>query len=260
MLCADAVSLILGGRTILDHVTATFARGRICVVLGGNGAGKSTLLSCLAGLRRPDSGAVHLDTVPLDRLDLRDRARRIGLLPQRAEVHWDLSVRALVSLGRMPHDTGWGRNAAHHRAVTAAMDATDCAHLADRPVPHLSGGEQARVLFARVLAGEPHWLLADEPLAHLDPAHQLDALGLLRRAADGGAGVVVVLHDLALAGRIADDIVLMREGRVLAAGAAHDVLTPGLVAQAYGIEVRVVVEPDGVRTLLPVRRVRTNSL
>ena len=175
-----SLSLTLRGRRILDDLTGVLKPGRVSVILGANGAGKSTLLTCLAGLRAPDEGAITLDGQPVLQLPPRQRAQRIGLLPQRFEVHWDIDARTLIGLGRLPHRGRWGMSAVDHAAVDAALAATDCTHLADRCVQRMSGGEQARVLLARVLAGTPDWLLADEPLASLDPAHQLDVLAQLR--------------------------------------------------------------------------------
>ncbi len=253
-LAAHALSLTLGGAAILDTVSAIFAPGQVTVVLGPNGAGKSTLLACLAGLRAADSGEVLLSGVPRTRLDRRDLARRIGFLPQSADVHWDIDVRTLVALGRFPHRGRWGETAADHAAVAQAMATTDVARFADRHVNTLSGGERARVLLARVLAGEPEWLLADEPLANLDPAHQLDGLDCLRGVAAAGAGVVVVLHDLNHAARVADQILLLREGRVIAHGPPETVLTEALIAQTYGVATHIGQTPAGQRFILPTAR------
>ena len=254
MIDAHDLSLRLGATQVLDSVSATFAPGRVTSVLGPNGAGKSTLLACLAGLREPDSGTISLDGEPLARLDRRDRARRIGLLPQAGEVHWDIDVAALVALGRFPHRGRWGESDADRAAVTRAIAATDLGHLLHRSVATLSGGERARALLARVLAGEPDWLLADEPLAHLDPAHQLDTLDRLRAVADGGAGVIVVLHDLGHAARVADDVLLLAGGRIVAAGPADDVLTAPLIAQTYGVDVHIADAPGGRRIIVPLAR------
>ncbi len=249
------LSLMRGGQRVLDRASGAFAAGALSVILGPNGAGKSTLLGCLAGLVRPDEGGVSLDGAPLGDLDPRERARRIGLLPQRPELHWDLSVEALVALGRLPHLGRWGRLAAADRcAIAHAMDSTDVAHLAARPVMRLSGGEQARVLLARVMAGEPRWLLADEPLASLDPAHQLDTLARLRGWASCGAGVVVVLHDLALAARFADHVMLMKDGRLLAAGPTAEVMTAELLGEAYGVAVEIGETATGAISVVPVAR------
>lgn len=251
VLAATGITLALGGRPVLSDVSADFRPGRVTALLGPNGAGKSTLLSCLAGLRRPDRGAATLAGAPVEALERRERGRRIGLLPQGGDVHWDVDVRTLVSLGRLPHRAGWGETAADRDAVERALAATDTMGLADRRIERLSGGERGRALLARVLAGEPEWLLADEPLASLDPAHQLDVLARLRDFAARGSGVVLVLHDLHLAGRVADDAVLMRGGRVVAAGPADDVLTAPLIGETYGVEVEIGTTPAGQRYILP---------
>lgn len=251
----DGVSLNLRGRQILDTITGKLSQGRVTVILGANGAGKSTLLSCLAGLRHPDSGRISIGGRDINALDRLERARMIGLLPQQGDIHWDVDVTALVSLGRMPHRGRWGMSAADHQAIDAAMAATDCTHLAKRKALRLSGGEQGRVLLARVLAGEPQWLLADEPLASLDPAHQLDVLDRLKQCARTGAGVAVVLHELTHAARIADDILVLKEGQVLAQGPRDQVLTPEILAKAYGVEVHIGLSPTGDMMVVPIRRI-----
>lgn len=250
-----ALELTLRGRPVLQGVSGVMRQGRVTVILGANGAGKSSLLSCLAGLRHPDSGHVNLGSHAVSELDRRKRARLIGLLPQRPDVHWDVEVAALVALGRIPHRGRWGGNAADAKAVSAAMEATDCVHLAHRNVMRLSGGELGRVLLARVLAGEPQWLLADEPLASLDPGHQLDVLDRLQQCAANGVGVVVVLHDLTLAARIADDLLVLKEGRIVASGSRADVLTPAVLANAYGVEVHIGESATGEPMVVPIRRI-----
>jgi iron complex transport system ATP-binding protein len=253
-LTTEALTVTLGGRRVLDSIDATFQPGCITAVLGPNGAGKSTLLACLAGLRQPDSGEVRVDGEPRSKLSARDLARRIGLLPQSADVHWDVDVETLVALGRFPHRGRWGATPADRTAVARAMAATDVAQFAQRPMTALSGGERARVLLARVLAGEPEWLLADEPLANLDPAHQHDALACLRSIAAGGAGVVVVLHDLGHAMRAADNVLLLSDGRVVAQGQPAAVLTPERIAQVYGVAAHVGTTADGQPYLVTTGR------
>lgn len=243
---AAGVTLSLGGRRVLDGIDTSFARGRVTALLGPNGAGKSTLLGVLAGLRTPEAGTATLDGVAVASLAARERARRIGLLPQTAEVHWDIDVRSLVGLGRFAQRDE--RTPAGQAAVDAALAATDTAHLDARVVGTLSGGERGRVLLARVLAGQPDWLLADEPLASLDPAHALAMCARLRDAAAAGAGVIVVLHDLGLAARFADDAVILDAGRVVAAGPVGEVLTPETLRAAFGV-VAHFGEVDGVRTI-----------
>ena len=246
--------LILRGRKILDGLSGHMRPGQITVILGANGAGKSSLLSCLAGLRQPTSGHAQLGDTPLSSLSANERAKQIGLLPQKGEIHWDINARALVALGRLPHHGRWGSGPADEQAVDAAMIATDVVHLAERKAQRLSGGEQARVLLARVLAGQPRWLLADEPLANLDPSHQLDALERLAECARSGVGVVVVLHDLTHAARIADHILLLKQGRMLAAGPRDAVLTPALIAEAFGIDVHIGRDDTGAPFIIPSRR------
>lgn len=256
MLAIEALRLVRGGSTILDGVSAAFAPGRVTAVLGPNGAGKSSLLGCIAGLIAPHAGAIALDGVPIAALDRRDRARRIGYLPQAGDVHWDVDVATLVGLGRFAHRGRWGGSAEDAAAIAAAMAATGTTRFAARAVNTLSGGERARVLLARVLAGTPDWLLADEPLANLDPAHQLDALACLRAAADRGAGVIAVLHDLGLAARIADDVLLLRAGRVIGAGPMASALTAETIGATFGITAQVGTTPAGVRFVVPLHRLQ----
>lgn len=253
--CTD-LGLSLRGRTILSAVSASLVPGEVTVILGPNGAGKSSLLSCLAGLRAPSTGHVTLGDRPLGAIGERERARLIGLLPQSAEVHWDVEVATLVALGRWPHRGRWGETAADRDAIARAMAATDVADLARRRVRHLSGGERARVLLARVLAGEPRWLLADEPLASLDPAHQFDVLDTLVASARGGIGVVAVLHDLMHAARIADRVIVMQAGRIAAAGKRDDVLTPELIRAIFGIEVAIDHDAGGAPRIIATGRQR----
>jgi iron complex transport system ATP-binding protein len=255
-LTAAEVCLSLGGNPVLRGVSARFEPGKVSVLLGPNGAGKSTLLACLAGLQRPESGAVSLGGVDVLAMDRRDRARRIGLLPQTPEVHWDVDVTTLVSLGRLPHRGRGGDTAADIQAVDEAMRVTDVIRLSARSARQLSGGERGRVLLARVLAGKPEWLLADEPLANLDPAHQLDVLEQLRRIASEGVGVVLVLHDLSFAARIADFAVLMRAGQVLASGTSEAVLRPEPVREAFGIDAQFGALGGADRFVIPLRRSR----
>lgn len=254
VLTADRIGLELGGARVLHDVSFAFCQGRVTALLGANGAGKSSLLACLAALRRPDHGAALLDSVDVNAIDRRDRARAIGLLPQAADVHWDIDVATLVELGRFAHRGRWGETEADRAAVARALEATDMAGFARRPVGRLSGGERSRALLARVLAGEPSWLLADEPLASLDPAHQIDVLARLRAVAREGRGVILVVHDLHLAAQIADDAVLLREGQVVAAGPAQDVLTAPLIEAAYRIPVEIGTTPGGQRFILPIAR------
>lgn len=223
----SAKDLTLGHR--LKGVNCALEPGKITAICGPNGAGKSTLLEAMAGLLDPDAGGAALDGTMLSDLAPRDRAKRIGYLPQSAEVAWDVPVRTLVQLGRMPH----GDQLAE--PVDAALAALDLAPFADRRAQSLSGGETARVLLARVLAGEPDWILADEPLAALDLGHQLDLLRHLRRAADAGAGVVLVLHDLAHAMNHADRVLVLDRGALVADAPPERALDDVTILDVWGV-------------------------
>jgi len=233
-----------GGRRILDSIAVQFASGSVTAVLGPNGAGKSTLLSCMVGLLRPSHGAVDLDETPLVSLAADERARRIAFLPQIAEISWPVDVATLVALGRIPfrHRASDAENEA---AVRRAMQATRTTQWSQRTVTSLSGGERARVLLARVLAGESAWILADEPFVGLDPAHQFEAADLLRSLATQGHGVVLTIHDLALAARIADRVVVLHHGRIVADGTPEAALTPPTLREVYGIDAQWVARERG---------------
>ncbi|MFN3522475.1 MAG: ABC transporter ATP-binding protein [Phenylobacterium sp.] len=243
---AADLAVRLGDKAVLRGVTASFRAGEVTAILGPNGAGKSTLLSCLAGLRRPGRGRVRLDGQDILRLSPRSRAQRIGFIPQTPEIAWAVEARILVGLGRTPFIGARGLSAQDAAAIDRAMASAQVEALADRDVTTLSGGERARVLIARALAGDPAWLLADEPLAGLDPGHQLDAADLFRRLAhQEGRGVIVTLHDLPLAARMADRVLLLVDGEVLAAGSPQAALTPQSLARAYGVDTAVTEGRDG---------------
>ena len=175
---------------------------------------------------------------PLAALGDRERARRIGYLPQAPEIAWRLDVHTFVRLGRTAHRGVFGESLADAGAVDRALASTRMTGFAERDVTTLSGGERARALIARALAGEPAWLLADEPLTGLDLGHQFDAAELLRAIASAGTGVVVSLHDLAFAARAADRVVVMAEGRVIADGPPTTALSPAVLARAYAVDAR----------------------
>ena len=251
-LVAERLEVALGGRSILAAASAGLEPGAVTCIVGPNGAGKSTLMSCLAGLRRPDAGQVRLDEAPILALPARVRARKIGFLPQTPEVAWAVEARTLVSLGRIPHGRGDGDgdggSDAGRAAVDRAMMATGVAQLAGRTVDTLSGGERGRVLIARALAGEPDWLLADEPLTGLDIGHQIDACDLFRRLAlEQGTGVVLTLHDLSMALRVADRVLVLAEGRIVSDGPAAEALSPEVIRKAYGVEARL--KPGGLELI-----------
>jgi iron complex transport system ATP-binding protein len=230
----------LGQTQVLDRVDLSLRRGEVTVIVGPNGAGKSTLLSVLAGLRKPDAGSATLDGADVLAMPSARRAQRIGFLPQLNEVAWAVDAQTLVSLGRIPFTGLGGESALDRAAIQRAMTAADVQGLKDRVVNTLSGGERGRVLIARALAGEPDWLLADEPMTGLDIAHQLDIARLFQKLAKtDGRGMVVTLHDLTLAARIADRVVVLSEGKIVADGAPDVALTPAIFEQVYGVTARL---------------------
>lgn len=251
VLAAEGISLDLARRTVLQGASLAAHSGRLTALIGPNGAGKSTMLRVLAGLLVPERGAVTFAGAPFAALPPDERARSIAYLAQERTVHWPMSARAIVALGRLPH-LGVGRRSglADEAAISSAMAAMDVTQFAERPVLELSGGERARVLLARALAQQPRVLIADEPTAGLDPAHQLALLTHLRAAAGSGMAVIVALHDLALAARFADEVVLMRAGRTIAAGSPRDILTDAVAGAAYGIQF-LSIEHDGRRIVVP---------
>lgn len=221
------------GRALrLRDVSLSVAPGEVVALVGPNGAGKSSLLACLAGLLTPDAGAVALDGVALGAMTPRARARAIGALPQLGEVAWDMPVATLVGLGRLP----WDNDGA--RAVETALTAMELTGLQARPISRLSGGERARVLLARVLAGEPRYILADEPLASLDLAHAAGLMARLRAEAADGIGVVVAMHDLACAMNHASRVVVMAGGGVIADDVPERALAEAIIARVWGVTAR----------------------
>ena len=236
-LTLDSVRVALGGRAILHGVSAGLARGHLVALVGPNGAGKTTLLRAVAGLT-PHRGKVVLDGQAVTGLSAQRRAQAFAYLPQGHAAYWPLPVQDIVALGRTPHGA---RDPARLPAVDAAavaraMHATGVAALADRPVTTLSGGERARVALARVLAVEAPVILADEPTAALDPRYQIEVMGLLAQAAAGGALVLAVTHDLGLAARYADAILVLHDGAVAAYGPPAAALDAGVLRDVFGVE------------------------
>ncbi len=251
-LAAQSIAVDLGARRVLDGVSCRIEPGRITGIIGPNGAGKSTLLRALAGLIVPAAGTVTLDATPLTRFDRRDLARALAFLPQDRAVHWPLAVRAVVALGRIPFRHGpAGDGAADRAAVDCAMAAMDITQFAERAIDTLSGGERARVLFARALAQHSRTILADEPTAGLDPAHGLDLFAQLQRLASSGRAIAVALHDLALAARFCHDIVVLAGGRVVASGPCAEVMTAARLGPAFGVRMAVGTL-EGVAIVVPV--------
>lgn len=254
------VRLVKAGRPVLDGVALEVFGGELLALVGPNGAGKSTALKCLGGIETAWSGSIELDGRILTDFPADERARRIAYLPQFFAPHWELSVADLLDIGRRRGLTALGWRALRS-PVSAALDGADTSsgllqdleviELLGRRFASLSGGERARALLAQALIARPSLLLADEPIASLDPAHQLRTMQYLRRSLTEVASLVV-LHDLNLALRFADRIAVMAEGRIVACGTNEDILTSGILTEVFGVRFETYLTSWG-RALLPGR-------
>ncbi|HEX8447536.1 MAG TPA: ABC transporter ATP-binding protein [Sphingomonas sp.] len=251
----ERLAVQLGGRRVLIDIDAMLPPGQLVGVIGPNGAGKSTLARAVLGLVPAAAGAVRIDGRDVAAMPAAARARTIAYLPQGQVLEWPLSVARLVALGRLPRLGPLSRiGAADRVAVDRAMARADVLALQDRTATELSGGERARALLARALAVEAPVLVADEPLTALDPGHQLQVMTLLAGLAREGMTVVVVLHDLAMAQRFCDRLLLLDAGRLAADGRPEAVLTPERLAAVYGVAAWVG-DVAGQRMVVPVGRV-----
>jgi iron complex transport system ATP-binding protein len=235
-LTAQGLGVTLAGRVVLNDISLSLVSGHLVALVGPNGAGKTTLLRALAGLV-PSDGAIHVGGDALSSLPLRERARRFAYLAQGHIVHWPLPARDIVALGRYPHGaTDPARlTPRDSEAVLRAMQVADVVAFSERRVTELSGGERSRVALARVFAVEAPVILADEPTSSLDPRHQIDVMKSLRTAADKGTLVIVVTHDLGLAARFADRVLVLSDGRLVSQGAATEALSEQVMADVFRI-------------------------
>ncbi|KAA9089378.1 heme ABC transporter ATP-binding protein [Microbacterium radiodurans] len=249
----ERVGLRLGAANVLEDVSLDIRYGEVLALVGPNGAGKSTLLSVLTRDRVPTSGAVSLDGRPLDAWTSRELSRARSVLLQANAVAFPFTARQVVEMGRTPW-VGTAQSDADDRVIAEAVARADVGHLADRAYPSLSGGEQARVSLARVLAQNTAVVLLDEPTAALDLRHQEDVMTLARELTGAGRAVVVVLHDLSLAAAYADRVAVLAAGRLVAHGEPAAVLTAERVADVYDIAVRVISDPDTGRPVILPRR------
>lgn len=255
-LAARGVTVGYGGRMVIDDLHVTIPPGVITTIIGSNGCGKSTLLRTLSRLLKPTKGSVVLDGDDIARLRTRDVAKKLGLLPQAPVAPEGLTVADLVARGRHPHQS-WLRQWSSDDAavVERALAMTGVSDLADRPVDALSGGQRQRVWISMTLAQGTDLLLLDEPTTYLDLAHAIDVLDLVDDLHESGCTVVMVLHDLNLATRYSDNLVVMRDGAILAQGHPRDVVTAELLYEAFGLRAKVIDDPVGDRPLIvPIGR------
>jgi iron complex transport system ATP-binding protein len=248
---AEAVTVGYGGAPVVRDLTLDVPDGRVTSIIGPNGSGKSTLLRTLSRLLRPSSGSVRLDGEPIGSIPTRDIARRLALLPQSPLAPEGLVVRDLVGRGRHPHQRWFSQWSEHdEEIVTLALELTDTTDLRDRPLETLSGGQRQRAWIAMTLAQDTDMMLLDEPTTFLDLAHQVEVLDLVTRLnRDRGRTVAMVLHDLNLAARYSDVIVVMKEGTIVATGTPSQVFTAGMLRSVFGLEAEVLQDP---RTGLPI--------
>ncbi|MCF8474816.1 MAG: ABC transporter ATP-binding protein [Emcibacter sp.] len=238
MIKAHNINVSIKGHVILDNASLSIPKGKMTGLIGPNGAGKSTLLRSIMGFVDITSGIIKLDDIELSNLSIKDRAKKISYAAQGAPVHWPLDVNHIIALGRIPHLDPWQKISDLDREIIRdAMIKTDTLHLADRLTTSLSGGEKACVMLARAMVSQADYLCADEPIASLDPYHQLQVMNILQNLAKEGHGVLIILHDLGLAKRYCDELVLMHQGKICATGTPNDVLTEENLDKTYHIKI-----------------------
>ncbi len=243
----SGIDVVRSENTLLEDVSIEVEPGRVVAVLGPNGAGKSTLMNVAMGDITPDAGSVQLNGEPLQEWESRHRARIMAMLPQLSLLNFPYTAEEVVQLGRTPHATGRLVDKQVSREALAQMD---CLHLSERLYPQLSGGEKQRIQLARILAqlwnddiDNSRYLLLDEPTAALDLAHQHQVLNVVRQRAQHNYGVLLVLHDFNLAASVADDILMLKDGRVVASGSPDKVLTSQCIEEVFGASVHILPHP-----------------
>ncbi len=240
---------------ILKAIDFHIEPGELVGLIGPNGAGKSSLLRLLTGIETPDRGEIRLNGYALADISPQQRARLLGYLVQGARAYWPFSVEKVVGLGRIPYQKWWRQSDAQDQLkIDQAMQTTETLAYRNRIVTTLSGGEQTLVMLARIFATENQLILADEPVAALDPYHQLHVMEILRQHASGPRAAVVVLHDLSLAARFCDRLYLLSHGRLECCGSVGEVLTGENIARVYGVDSQIECSEKGV-SVTPLNRI-----
>ncbi len=252
---ARNISFRRSGRKVLDDISITIEAGELTALIGPNSAGKSTLLEILLGLVKNETGSILLQQRPLSDFSPTELATTVAYLPQQHETHWPISVYDYVALGRIPHNR-FARAASKDdiMQIEQVIDKTDIRHLITRPVTNLSGGELCRVSIARVLAVNADVIMVDEPIAGLDPSHQLSVMQLLKNEAESGRAVVTVIHDLSLACRFCDTLWLLDKGKMVCSGTADKVLTDEHLRQVYQVTSKII-QSSPIKVIMPWERI-----
>ena len=253
-LSVENVSLQIKGNTILSDISASIKAGELIGIIGPNGAGKSSLLKCILGLVEYQSGFITYGGKNIVDIPLIERAKILAYSAQGAPVHWPLTVENIVALGRLPHMNPWRQLGKDDECIiNTVLGKTDTEHLKHRSVMTLSGGERARVLLARTLSTDSKFIMADEPTASLDPSHQLQVLDILRDQSQNGKGVCIVLHDLSMASRYCDKLLLLHEGHLVAHGTPDEVLSDENLERVFSIKVSRWKD-GGNSFLMPIKK------
>ncbi|MCZ6785025.1 MAG: ABC transporter ATP-binding protein [Proteobacteria bacterium] len=251
-LTVDRLRVVLGGHPVLRDVSFEVRPGEVVGLLGRNGAGKTTLLRVVTRAITPDGGEVRVGEMPVARLARRELARAVAIVPQETTVPFPFRAGELVLMGRAPHQPLFGfETRSDVERARAAMNRMGIGDLADRSVFELSGGERQLAVFARALVQEPEIMLLDEPTAFLDLRHRIDVLRAVREFAAAGGAALVVSHDLSLAARICDRLVLLGDGEVIAQGPAAEVLSEEVLARAFAVRADILRAPDGAPVVVP---------
>ena len=247
LLDASGIDFSIDSIPILSSIDLHVERGQMVGLIGPNGAGKSSLLRLLTGVEPGCRGEIRFDGRPLAQIPAMERARRLGYLVQDASASWPFSVEKVVGLGRIPYQKWWQQESDEDRLkVEQALEKTETLAYRNRVVTTLSGGEQTLVMLARIFATEPELIFADEPVAALDPYHQLHVMEILREHARGERAAIIVLHDLGLAARFCDRLYLLNHGRLHSSGVVAEVLNRENIAEVYGVDTQIECGDGGV--------------